>query len=330
MHQPASNLPTGQQQQDEQSTTESAGVAQGATHTSEERLGKLEEMLGALIASQSGAAGAGQRGVSFERTPNAAAERAAVQGNRAGAGSPPAAPQRRPQPQPRRSGSPRCDTARNIAEDEGDESAGAAAGVAESVWEELPVGDEPQESGGRDAMFGAISSSQHGELFAGHPLPLPNIEGPFHRPPTFANRTNHYRPSAAGDSLHGEIYSAIGAAGKRELCTLVPACSYQFDTVVYAAEIGEKLRRMRESGDTHVPISEVLEIIGAIGTQVESTLSHQKERLDELEAFALGGTGRAATFDPLYGNERSLSGARSGLGQALHASLDARRHGEWH
>ena len=101
----------------------------------------------------------------------------------------------------------------------------------------------------------------------------------------------------------------------------MPLASYLFDLVASVNEFEATVRGARGP----LPRAEVLELLDLLGTQASSCFSFLQERLDELEGLSKDGL-RAASFEPMYGNERSQSGARSRLGQALHASHLSRRH----
>ena len=71
-----------------------------------------------------------------------------------------------------------------------------------------------------------------------------------------------------------------------------------------------------DPGDARRALRLVHEQVRAARLQAGSILAFGQERLDELESVGKGPL-EAAEFDPLYGNERSQSGARSLLGQRL-------------
>ncbi|EOD22281.1 hypothetical protein EMIHUDRAFT_101419 [Emiliania huxleyi CCMP1516] len=135
-----------------------------------------------------------------------------------------------------------------------------------------------------------------GELFGGHKLACDyDSDNPFERKRGLQLRTSHYAPAAAGDTVHAELHRKLGAANQREVCTLLPSLSYMYDL------------------HTHLERLEV-----AIGDE-------RDDPGDARRALRLVHE-QAAEFDPLYGNERSQSGARSLLGQRLHESRVSRRH----
>jgi uncharacterized membrane protein YgcG len=197
------------------------------------------------------------------------------------------------------------------------------------------AGDRAAGGGGAHGIFGAGFASEaerdvaeearatFAELFGGHELPCAHYvdSNPFPRATMLRARTSHYKPAAAGDTVSAEVYDSLGAAGRRELCTAVPLASYLFDLVASVGEFEATVRGARGP----LPRAEVLELLDLLGTQASSCFSFLQERLDELEGLSKDGL-RAASFEPMYGNERSQSGARSRLGQALHASHLSRRH----
>ena len=183
----------------------------------------------------------------------------------------------------------------------------------------------------RVAEQAALSS---GQLFAGWPTPLPHDPGnPFPRAVSLRHSTSHYDARTAGDSVHGALFTlfniplggeTVNADGtlkarpsdgiRRELCTLVPACSYLFDVSAALDEIIDRV------GDRATRAA-----LRAVAVQVESVRQHLGERTDEIEKYGTGGPLGAAVFSPMYGNERSQTGARSRLGEAMHASLVSKR-----
>ena len=183
-----------------------------------------------------------------------------------------------------------------------------------------------ESDGGEDDEGGseyADAAGRFAALFGGHPLPCPHdAEGnPFPRPPSLRARTVHYSPEAVGDFLGADFYRRLGEGQKRELCTLIPLCSYLHDLCVAFADLSDALR----DGARPPSRAACLAALDPLAVHAESLLSFAKERVDELEVLSKDRL-RAAGFDPLYGNERSLSGARSALGEALHSSHVAKRH----
>lgn len=126
-------------------------------------------------------------------------------------------------------------------------------------------------------------------------------------------RTSHYSPDAAGDTVSAKIFNKLGQASQKELCTLVPLASYLWDASMLGADLLDAVP---------APVGAVLE---RLLLQLNSCLSFAQERLDELEALSKDKL-RAASFGPLYDNERAQSGARSALGAALHDSHVQRFH----
>ena len=109
--------------------------------------------------------------------------------------------------------------------------------------------------------------------------------------------------------MHAELHRKLGAANQREVERLEVAIGDERD----------------DPGDARRALRLVHEQVRAARLQAGSILAFGQERLDELESVGKGAL-EAAEFDPLYGNERSQSGARSLLGQRLHKSRVSRRH----
>ena len=101
---------------------------------------------------------------------------------------------------------------------------------------------------------------------------------------------------------------------RRELCTIVPACSYLFDA---SSSLDEIMGRVTDKG--------TLAALHALAVQLDSVRQHLCERTDEIEKYGTSGSLGAAVFSPMYGNERSQTGARSRLGEAMHSSLVSKR-----
>jgi hypothetical protein len=169
--------------------------------------------------------------------------------------------------------------------------------------------------GGDAGEVAADAASRFGVLFGGHELYCEHdVQGnPFPRVAMLRARTSHYAPDAAGDTINAKVYSKLGQAGQKEMCTLVPLASYLWDAAVYGDDLLDA-----------VPAS-LRPALKRLVLQLGACLSFTQERLDELEALSVDKL-RASSFDPLYNNERSQSGARSLLGQTLHDSHVQRRH----
>ena len=166
-----------------------------------------------------------------------------------------------------------------------------------------------------------------GELFGGHVLACDyDSDNPFERKRGLQQRTSHYSPAAAGDTVHAELHRKLGAANQREVCTLLPSLSYMYDLCAHLERLEDAIGDERDDpGDSRRALRLVHEQVRAARLQAGSILAFGQERLDELESVGKGPL-EAAEFDPLYGNERSQSGARSLLGQRLHESRVSRRH----
>ena len=166
-----------------------------------------------------------------------------------------------------------------------------------------------------------------GELFGGHKLACDyDSDNPFERKRGLQLRTSHYAPAAAGDTVHAELHRKLGAANQREVCTLLPSLSYMYDLHTHLERLEVAIGDERDDpGDARRALRLVHEQVRAARLQAGSILAFGQERLDELESVGKGAL-EAAEFDPLYGNERSQSGARSLLGQRLHESRVSRRH----
>ena len=126
--------------------------------------------------------------------------------------------------------------------------------------------------------------------------------------------------------MHAELHRKLGAANQREVCTLLPSLSYMYDLCAHLERLEDAIGDERDDpGDSRRALRLVHEQVRAARLQAGSILAFGQERLDELESVGKGPL-EAAEFDPLYGNERSQSGARSLLGQRLHESRVSRRH----
>ena len=65
--------------------------------------------------------------------------------------------------------------------------------------------------------------------------PSSGSDNTFERKSGLQQRTPHYAPAAAGDTLHAELHRKLGAANQREVCTLLPSLSYIYDLHTYLA-----------------------------------------------------------------------------------------------
>ena len=175
----------------------------------------------------------------------------------------------------------------------------------------------------------ALRADDVGNLFIGKPTPIAyDPDNPMYRCRGLRGHTSHYTPGAAGDHMHNEIYKKLGAANQREFCTLLPMGSYLFDTKSGLGRLVDDIKCCLANGGepTRREMLDVLGELRAFRQQTESLFEFAAERVDELEAVARGGALDAAEFEPNYGNERSQSGARSTLGEALQRSRIVRRH----
>jgi hypothetical protein len=189
--------------------------------------------------------------------------------------------------------------------------------LAELAGGALGGGDDGEgvDVAGADAADRGDAAARFGVLFGGHPLGCEHDvqANPWPRVAMLRQRTSHYSPDAAGDTVSAKIFNKLGQASQKELCTLVPLASYLWDASMLGADLLDAVP---------APVGAVLE---RLLLQLNSCLSFAQERLDELEALSKDKL-RAASFGPLYDNERAQSGARSALGAALHDSHVQRFH----
>jgi hypothetical protein len=124
--------------------------------------------------------------------------------------------------------------------------------------------------------------------------------------------------------VHAKIYRELRSpACQREMCTLLPTLSYQHDLIVCLTDAHRLCPRLARRGD---PIAtDACQLISCGLAQLDTMHEFGKQRLDELEAVALGSL-EANKYDPLYNNARANIGARSTLGQYLTDSASDRRH----
>ena len=156
-------------------------------------------------------------------------------GGRKSAGGGSSSPTARGTPKPRRAGGGGGDD--DDDDDDGDGDRRGSGGAGRSGGES--DGGEDDEGGSAYAD----ASERFAALFGGHPLPCPHdAEGnPFPRPPSLRARTVHYSPEAVGDFLGADFYRRLGEGQKRELCTLIPLCSYLHDLCVAFADLSDAL-----------------------------------------------------------------------------------------
>jgi len=225
---------------------------------------------------------------------------------------------------------------RPAAEQPAGSGAPARAGGGADIDEEIADGfeeeglDDPDEYEGygyRNSM--AMRATDVGSLFSGGALPVAyDLDNPYPRPRQLQSFASHYKPSAAGDFASAEIYNKLGSANQREMCTLVPLASYLHDTHTCLARLVDDIRLVltdADSAPTRRDFVDVLAEVRTLAKQSETLFEFTTQRVDELEALSRSQLD-AAEFDPLYGNERSQSGARSALGETLQRSRTANRH----
>ena len=182
--------------------------------------------------------------------------------------------------------------------------------------------DEVDDAGGGNV---SISTARLVDIMQGEGriLPCPHdASNPFPRAPSLHARACHYSPAAAGDAVHAEIDKSLQSVSKetaialtkRELRTLVPALSSLFDLQVFVDSAAQAA-----AGD-----ADVAAVLGTIGQQLAAGRELLSERLDELAGAAKGVSDHAAVADLIYGQERTLTGARSALGDFLALSTSTR------
>lgn len=175
-----------------------------------------------------------------------------------------------------------------------------------------------------DESTPSLSTASLLDIMAGDSrlLPCDHVEdNPFPRAPALRARACHYSPSAAGDSLHGEIHSALKRISKDtahelvkvELSTLVPVCSILYDLQGFIDSAADA------AGD-----DDVARAFSIASQQLHAARELTTERLDELAGAAHGRLERAAHADIMYGQERTLTGARSALGNFIALSTTTR------
>ena len=175
------------------------------------------------------------------------------------------------------------------------------------------------------------------KLFAGHPLPLVHDpdENPFERKARFRAQTTHYMASRVGDSLHAEMAGQLERRGEQgelhckgyalELRSLLPACSYLYDTHAAMREMALALVRASATGQLDgTELESLPQVATAITTQVASTLQHLRERLDILRKVADGDDAGLEVMARLYNREASVSGAMSVVGAAVSERVDSK------
>jgi len=105
---------------------------------------------------------------------------------------------------------------------------------------------------------------------------------------------------------------------KKELRTIVPALSILFDLQSFIDEAAG----IAEHED--VPAAQATQLLATIGQQLAAARELVTERLDELAGAARGASEHAAVADLIYAQERTLTGARSALGDFLALSTSTR------
>ena len=129
-----------------------------------------------------------------------------------------------------------------------------------------------------------------GELFGGHVLACDyDSDNPFERKRGLQQRTSHYSPAAAGDTVHAELHRKLGAANQREVCTLLPSLSYMYDLCAHLERLEDAIGDERDDpGDSRRALRLVHEQVRAARLQAGSILAFGQERLDELESVGKG------------------------------------------
>lgn len=224
----------------------------------------------------------------------------------------------------------------------------AADRATSARWEPELSGDESDGDDGDELvdLLDKLDASEGSEraanaklvkLFAGHPLPLVHDpdENPFERKARFRAHTTHYMASRVGDSLHAEMAGQLERRGEQgelhckgyalELRSLLPACSYLYDTHAAMHEMSLALVRASAAGQLEgTELESLPQVATAITTQVASTLQHLRERLDILRKVADGDDAGLEVMARLYNREASVSGAMSAVGAAVAERVDAK------
>ena len=210
--------------------------------------------------------------------------------------------------------------------------AGGGADIAEAIAdeddEEGPYDQDEYEGYGYPNST-AMRAADVGNLFHGGATPVAYDErNPYPRSVQLRSFASHYKPSTAGDFATAEIYDKLGTANQKEMCTLVPMVSYLHDMRVGLARFVDDIQYVLTDADSAPTRRDFVDVIAEariFSKQCETLFELGTQRVDELEALSRSQLD-AAEYDPLYGNERSQSGARSALGEALHTFRTVNRH----
>ncbi|KAL1528372.1 hypothetical protein AB1Y20_009724 [Prymnesium parvum] len=160
-------------------------------------------------------------------------------------------------------------------------------------------------------------------------LPCPHVaDNPFPRVPALRHRACHYHPGRAGDSTHADIHAEVQRLHKdqladlarTELLSLVPALSALYDLQSYLDDAGATL----EETPAVVEVDAIRQVMRTASAQLYAARLVVTERLDTIEAATQSRSERAAHARILYGQERSLTGARAPLSDYLANSVQQR------
>ena len=172
------------------------------------------------------------------------------------------------------------------------------------------------------------------DRFGGHPLPLDHVARLWPRDANFQPRTCHYHPGLAGDRLNGGLVDTLTKIGEKqhaegkpewgatyayELRTLVAACSYMADAFAAQRATCTAVNSALRAGHAMPDGLESLPQDSLdMAVQLQSVLSHLKERVDVLRATARQGVD-VEILARLYDSEERIAGDRSELGAAVEA-----------
>ena len=172
------------------------------------------------------------------------------------------------------------------------------------------------------------------DRFGGHPLPLDHVARLWPRDANFQPRTCHYHPGLAGDRLNGGLVDSLTKIGEKqhaegkpewgatyayELRTLVAACSYMADAFAAQKATCTAVNSALRAGHAMPDGLESLPQDSLdMAVQLQSVLSHLKERVDVLRATARQGAD-VEILARLYDSEERIAGDRSELGAAVEA-----------
>ena len=172
------------------------------------------------------------------------------------------------------------------------------------------------------------------DRFGGHPLPLDHVARLWPRDANFQPRTCHYHPGLAGDRLNGGLVDSLTKIGEKqhaegkpewgatyayELRTLVAACSYMADAFAAQKATSTAVNSALRAGHAMPDGLESLPQDSLdMAVQLQSVLSHLKERVDVLRATARQGAD-VEILARLYDSEERIAGDRSELGAAVEA-----------